>query len=108
MQLPQFMFVESPELEGAAFMLSTTATPFIAKVLKFNNDKDFQTFKSNTKNPYSLINGYRVAVQYYTAFNHDVILSDISDLSNILDKMAIFYLEHRITPKSNVYKRYLL
>ena len=108
MELPKFMFVESPELTGASFILSTAEPVILAKVIKLNGIEDMQNFKDRTIESFKFIDGYRIAVQYYSNIPTGTQNKATESTKNALNAIASFYFKTRIEPKISFYKRYLI
>lgn len=106
MLLPKFLFVESPEMPGAGFILNSESPFYMAKVLKFNKPEDLEMFSMKSNSLFSLVPGYMIALQYFTVIGSKVSISiDQEDLKVCLNQMASYYLESKITPNKTYYKR---
>jgi len=106
MELPKFMFVESPELTGSSFILSTAEPVILTKVIKFNSIEDMQNFKDRTIESFKFIDGYRIAVQYYANIPTGTQNKATESTNNVLNDIASFYFKTRVEPKLSFYKRY--
>lgn len=109
MLLPKFLFVESPELPGAGFILTSQPPCYIAKVYKFNKPEELEMFRMKSNQLFSLVPGYMILVQYFTTFGNETSTAlDQDDVKVCLNQMTNFYLESKVLPNKTYYKRNLL
>lgn len=105
MQLPKFLFVDSPEIKGAGLILSTSIPYQIVKLTKFNKPEDFELFRMQSNKPFEPVPGYMIVLQEYAALDKS---KPIEDIKPLLQEMALYYLETKIEPNKGYYKRNLL
>lgn len=109
--VPHFYYSENKlEAPGAGFIVSTFSPHYlIGKVIKFDSRSDFNRFtQGKSAKDYAQVPGYLIVVQTWNVKNNTSISmkENLAAITNEINEMAQFYLDHTVKPKEGYYKRY--
>ncbi|MEJ7829621.1 MAG: hypothetical protein WKF91_15535 [Segetibacter sp.] len=108
-----FLFCEARHLiEGAGFIISTTAPFEIGRVLTFKDNDQYLSSMANSTWPVATVPGYRILVQYSGTLQDGrrMMVQDTTQaqIQNLLKNMAGFFQKEKIDLHTGYYKKFLV
>lgn len=113
MQLPEFVFINSKDLAGGEYILSTRPPYYVLRAYRFEDPQSFENFivKNNILNDCVEVPGYNILVAYIGTIEqvslspilgHNVPRELINNFTNLLN----FYEKERIKGNESRLKKY--